>query len=227
MSSERPLARVFQRAADWLDDAIPPAELRSYLLASILALEATRETRPDCLPIGAVEELVLAHHLAHLAGLPIPPLETPPPDGLPSPDDEAVNAWISRLAQRRVVSADGLVPGTGACLMALLRRARTGEVEFLGASLESLLRHVEIRRKTGLRLASPASAETAWMEKHAVAILFSRVARERGDLRFLNAALKLNDWAYPAHRSPKPSPRHARYLLSLAEQERVVRERLG
>ena len=59
-----------------------------------------------------------------------------------------------------------------------------------------------------------------------MAILFSREARRSGDLRMLNAALKLNDWAFPTHRRLPPSPRLARFLLSLAEQERAVRELL-
>jgi len=60
-----------------------------------------------------------------------------------------------------------------------------------------------------------------------VAVLFARAARRRGDLRFLNAAFKLNDWAYPVHRRIRPGPRLARYLLSLAEQETAVSEELG
>ncbi len=64
------------------------------------------------------------------------------------------------------------------------------------------------------------------MEWLAIAILFARAARRRGDLRFLNAALKINDWAYSPHRRIRPGPRRGRYLLSLAEQEMALAEAL-
>ena len=227
MTGEGLLARAFHQAASWLDDTVPPTELQAYLVASIQGLEAARENSPACLPPGTAEELLLAHHFAHQAGLPLPPPGTPPPADFHALDDKVLNAWIAQLPRGRVLSADGLIQGSGVHLFALLRRTVPGDAELLNTNLEALLRHVEVRRKDCLRPVQPTNIEGAWLEKHAVAILFSQVASTRRDLRFLNAALKLNDWAYPAHRRVKPTPRFARYLLSLAEQEWALREGLG
>jgi hypothetical protein len=118
------------------------------------------------------------------------------------------------------------MPGAGAALISLLERPAEDRTFDLDGILESLLRHVETRRRAGLRLLSAREGGDPWMEWLAIAILFARAARRRGDLRFLNAALKINDWAYPSHRRIRLGPRLARYLLSLAEQETALAEAL-
>ena len=73
-------------------------------------------------------------------------------------------------------------------------------------NLERLLRHVEVKRKEALvaKQDTPDS-DTLWLERHAVALLFCHQASRSHDLRFLNAAMKLNDWAFPYYQRRSPS----------------------
>jgi len=139
-----------------------------------------------------------------------------------------VQEWAANLPGGKVVSKAGLQADTGTYLDALEREGRPEDQEFLLTSLESLLRHVEVRRKKCFpNLDPPSSPERLWLEKHDIAILFCRHACRTGDLRFLNAAFKLNDWAFKTHERRTPTkPCLARYRLALKEQERAVEELL-
>ena len=96
------------------------------------------------------------------------------------------------------------------------------------ACMENLLRHVEVKRRQALRKFSPIlSIEAQCLERCDVSILFSRFARRRGDLRFLNAALKMNEWYLKEVRSLNMDMVQVRLLLALAEQELSARELLA
>jgi hypothetical protein len=136
-------------------------------------------------------------------------------------------AWLAASSDGKVVGRRGLVAGAGEALCFLLENPRGSSETTLDTALEALLRHVEARRKDGLRLSNTPEGTDPWMEWLSVAVLFSRASRSRGDLRLLNAAFKLNDWAYPAHRRLSLGPRLTRYLLSLAEAETTAAERLA
>lgn len=88
-------------------------------------------------------------------------------------------------------------------------------------ALDLLLRHVEIRRQACIRLIESSDPLERWYEIHDTAILFARSACQLGELRTLNAALKLNDWAMPVHRRSVPVELLVRYLLSLSETFRA------
>ena len=92
-------------------------------------------------------------------------------------------------------------------------------------NLERLLRHVEVKRKEALiaRQDTPDS-DTLWLERHAVALLFCHQAIRSHDLRFLNAALKLNDWAFPYYQRPVSELRLAGYVQALTAQEQATQE---
>jgi hypothetical protein len=83
---------------------------------------------------------------------------------------------------------------------------------------------VETRRQDSLQQFSPAlDKAVGWNERHAVTRLFLQITRERGDLRFLNAALKLNDWALKAHRRlPADDSRLLRYIGNLVDQKALL-----
>lgn len=139
--------------------------------------------------------------------------------------------WFQGLEGNAVVGKDGLRSGAGAYLEQLLLSGEEACGESIKTELERLLRHVEVKRDLCLSPIVPAvSWDQAWVEKHRVAILFARHARRAGDLRFLNTALKLNDWAFSSHR--KMNPRHHAgplmvYLRSLVEQEAACKELLA
>ncbi len=87
------------------------------------------------------------------------------------------------------------------------------------ALMERLLRHVEVKRQKALRKFAPElSAEAQWLERCDVSVLFSHYARRRHDLRFLNAAFKMNEWYLKESRGESDAVQ-ARLLLALTEQE--------
>ena len=96
------------------------------------------------------------------------------------------------------------------------------------ALMERLLRHVEVRRQNALRKFSPIlSMEAQWLERCDISILFSRFARCRHDLRFLNAALKMNEWYLKETRRFNTDAVRVRLLLALTEQELSAKELLA
>jgi hypothetical protein len=115
-----------------------------------------------------------------------------------------------------------LQPGCGRYLDALSSSGTQAD-----ALIEGLLRHVEVKRQNALRKFSPIlSTQAGWLERCDISILFSRFARRRGDLRFLNAALKMNEW-YLKESHGASETVQARLLLALAEQELSAQELLA
>lgn len=115
-----------------------------------------------------------------------------------------------------------LRPGCGRYLDALSRSGTQAD-----AFLESLLRHVEVRRQNALgKFSQELPEETQWLERCDISILFSRFARRRRDLRFLNTAFKMNEWYLKETRGMSDAVQ-ARLLLALAEQERSAGELLA
>jgi hypothetical protein len=93
--------------------------------------------------------------------------------------------------------------------------------EFQSSQLETLLRHVEVRRQAGLIFRSVRSEMERWGSVAQISVLFSRFAMRERDFRFLNAALKLNDWIY---RHGRDSKRNSGFLLALLEAEATLME---
>jgi hypothetical protein len=206
-----------------LDESVPPERLRAFLAAGLK--EADLSAGRALLPREAEQELVLARSLAARAGL-LPPLTSELPSAREA-DPQALGeaeAWLTRLGDQKIISRAGLAIGTGAALTTFLVQPASARSFSLESTMEALLRHIETRRQSGLSLSPASEGSDPWMEWLAVAILFSRASRLWSDLRFLNAAVKLNDWGYPSHRHLRLGPRLARYLLSLAEQEAAYEE---
>ncbi len=91
--------------------------------------------------------------------------------------------------------------------------------------LEHLLRHIEVRRR-GCFQQRFWQREDSWSMRHRAALLLSEYALRVKDLRFLNAALKLNDWAFPRYRRGSSRKNLPLYLAALHSQECAVRELL-
>lgn len=214
---------LFRLASRLLDDSVPAADLHSLFTTGLARCDQWLESRPEPTAEACRQELELARRMGEAAATGAAfASETRAAKGTL---DEAVE-WTGSLPQGKVVSGQHIQPGSGRFLSVLLQEARPDQEDFLKRSLESLLRHVETRRKTSLCLTEPRAAHEAWLEKHDVSILFSRGARRFQDLRLLNAAAKLNDWAFRAHRRLHPGRALIRYLLALAEYERTARELL-
>jgi folate-dependent phosphoribosylglycinamide formyltransferase PurN len=188
----------------WLDDKVSAELLRAWLAARIGQTNPRSPTLRLARQV-AMEARVLEGVLDATGAADDPmlrPLETPP---------------------AKLIEARRLAPGGGRWLEQLAREGR--EVAPRRAATEMLLRHVEVERTQSLQLASvPPSSVAAWIERHAVATHFARQARRDGDVRLLNAALKLNDWAYPRHRRGAESELEGWYALALAEQELAFRQ---
>ncbi|MEJ2011004.1 MAG: hypothetical protein P8X64_02140 [Anaerolineales bacterium] len=141
----------------------------------------------------------------------------------PSPEYEREQgqAWRERLEEGDLIRRDGVRAGTMTALNSLLRDPANDSV--LQPVIESLLRHVELRRERALQLSPGGSEDEMWIEKHGAAILLARAAQRFHDPRYLNAALKLNDRAWRFHRRVRLDRRHVLYLYALSEAELGLR----
>lgn len=216
MSAGSRLAPLFHWLANRVDDSQPQDVLQSFLAHRLAG--CSPET------IAASPELQRAAALASGLGLftgAAPPLPQVELSGLTMPE---LRAWIGALPKGQVGSLQGILPGSPARLHDLLLADLELERPALLHNLEYLLRHVEVKRRASLALDPPAAAPQVHLERCAASILFSQAARQLADLRFLNAALKLNDWEFQAHRRLAPGPQLWRYLLALAQAEQLLAE---
>jgi hypothetical protein len=90
--------------------------------------------------------------------------------------------------------------------------------------MEVLLRHIEVRRQAALRFEGSRSEKERWSSAVRISMLFSRYAQQEMDCRFLNTALKLNDWAYRYYRNRTDQPDNAQYVLAILEAEATLLE---
>jgi hypothetical protein len=129
------------------------------------------------------------------------------------------------LPPRRWFVRAGTPRGTANLLRSLIA-AGLPEADEL---LERLLRHVEIRREEALRLRTPGSVGQENLERLRYTLALLEGAAWRRDLRFLNAALKLNDAHLLTLRRTRGQGAlrnrlELHYLASVALQERELRE---
>lgn len=135
------------------------------------------------------------------------------------PAHSAALAWRDGMAGRMPVSGAGVPEGTSGMLASLLEHDGVAAGDFVVGCVERIMRHVELRRAQAFPPRPGISIEGLWVEKHQAAMLLARASQILGDLRFLNAALKLNDLSYRHHRRFQLDLRHILYLRALAEQE--------
>ncbi|MGD8603207.1 MAG: hypothetical protein PVF49_01410 [Anaerolineales bacterium] len=214
---QRWAGRVFDLAKRLLDDSQPAEKMRAFLRAS---LQEACASGP-----GASQEASFAQDLAARLKLATAAKGTPAAHPKLASPSEFLH-WRENLSDERVLTRSGLAPGAGLMLLSILDDPGR-HATFLQSQLELLLRRVEVKRRAALETAGQLDPQAEWLERHAVAILFSRAARQTRDLRYLNAALKLNDWAFHSHKNLQAGPRLDRYLWALAEQETSWKELLG
>jgi len=127
--------------------------------------------------------------------------------------------WSKNLENGRVINQGIITKDTGESLD-FLDESRKDLKGFTSKAIETLLKLMEVKRKKALKAFSQdLSPEDMIQEGLRISILFSRVSRRHHDLRFLNAAFKMNDWYYPIIKSAHTQKLLIIYLLALTEQE--------
>ena len=134
--------------------------------------------------------------------------------------------WISTLENGRIVNHGIIVENAGIFLDILDKSGK-----FLGgfttASLESLLKLFEVKRKKAIRAFQRDLSTTSMvLNGLQISILFSRAARRHHDLRFLNIALKMNEWYLPIINKEGDDALIINFLLAMTEQEIAAPELL-
>jgi len=174
---------------------------------------------------------------AEQAGLAVPALQTLGAlEELELADDADLQAYINTYTDQPIATKrNGVAPNNWHILYRLTCRASLenlpGAREFLRQGIDRLMRHVEIFRQDSVPLRAGSGrkpdAGEQWSERVGTAIVLARVGRLAGDIRFLNAAMRLNDILIMAARRRADSPQtKALLLLALCEQEHTARELL-
>jgi len=228
MLRQKIIEPLLQAVSPIFDGTIEPLTLQLYLIDQIK--RCIRDFSLDRWGHDAaiLRDLERAYHNAALAGLELPIWPLSSYNEVPSKFslDEA-NTWSEALPKGLCVSRAGIAPKTGAMMLSLLDLppSETQRLKQFNRNIEGLMRHVEVRRKDALLIVrNDQTRAEDWSEKHAISILFSRWSREQRDVRFLNSALKLNDWAHHTHLKCSPSRALVDYLLALSEAERTFVE---
>jgi hypothetical protein len=137
---------------------------------------------------------------------------------------ESAEKWLGSKKEKKVIHLGVVAAGAGKNLATL---HAAGQSDCISENMEDFLRHIEVRREKCLQVFSPSLPERdTWLERLDISILFSRWSRGQNDLRFLNAAFKLNDFWLPALKNNRDEGIISRLCLSLAEQELTAKELL-
>lgn len=212
------LVRLCTAAERSLQATPAPEEIREIILETVAGLNAL-DAR--ALPATVRADLALAQkHIACLGWL-----SAAAADAATDTSESALRAareWLAAIPARGVIEGGRFTAGVGKSLDALDAAGSAEEIRVAMEQVERLLRHVEVARENALARSTPElTREQLTLERWDVAILFARIAVRHDDLRFLNAAFKMNDWSlkrYP-QLSKLGVELRARFVLSLAEQE--------
>lgn len=136
-----------------------------------------------------------------------------------------LRAWEKGLREGKVIHAGIVKAGAGFYLDQFAIQKKALNESFVADNLEQLLKHVETRREKCLLKFDPIAEEKSlWFERLNIVLLFIRTSHRKKDPRFLNAALKLNDWYFSHFQSQTDIPDMVRFLLVLVEQELAFKE---
>ncbi len=137
---------------------------------------------------------------------------------------EEFEAWQAALEKGRVINKGVLLPRSASMLLMVLTSTER-DSDFIEENMELLLRHVEVKREQALKkYTEPLSKKAGWEERCKVGMLFSAFAGQNKDWRFLNGALKLNEWLWKEYYRPFSGLSSLPLLATLVEQEVVFKE---
>ncbi|MBN2555536.1 MAG: hypothetical protein JXA97_06305 [Anaerolineales bacterium] len=209
------IAGRLDQVAAGIDASIPEHELHTFLADRLAS-----DTFPRQLPDSVLYSVACQHAAAiDLCA----PRQMIPQDQFRQilPAQQDCLRWQLLLKDEKIARWRGVRPGTGAFILAMFLDGAADDGEFI-EWMEVLLRHVEVRRKAGLMLLPEGRLDQGFLERSQVAYLFSRAGMRWNDLRFLNAALKLNDWSFPHFRRVAVDSSSWWYILSLAGAEAAL-----
>ncbi len=218
--------RFLEWGSELLDDAVPADTLQQFVVDSLARFTEEYQRDPSEWPDRMRSEL--SQSISNVAELGYGILEK----------SLGERAWITFLPNRELalrrfqelskqsLLQDGFIqPDTGEVMTAMILEPDVVEPE-TRSWMERLLRHVEIRRKDSLPTYPAYADQERQLIRHDIALCFVIAAQRWNDVRYLNAALKLNDWAYRSYRRTPIRPSLSRYLLALTACELALREML-
>ena len=191
-------------------------EIRSYLETSLqqhipkLVVWQANPAMHD-----AFHDVQKAHQLSASLGLPSPAL----PMGL-----EAVTVQSAATCQgnfKRLLARGKVIEGAAELLEESVENCELA-ADFC-EEMNRVIRHVEIKRQGCLPPLAGGSDEKQDLTRARVSVALITYGRRQNDLRFLNSAMKLNDWLLMRKRKSAPSPATAKLLHALMLQEVALR----
>lgn len=201
------------------DDTIPPEKLHHFLLENLEKNIHELNRSPSSFSPQSHHQLLRILSLCQSLDMDTPIITGFLPKPLPTLSTDEARAWIQQLPNQRVLNLQKLFPHAGDKLCQILEINEPEFLSFLNKNTEFLLKHIEVKRQTCFSASNLTNTEL-WLQKNNISILFSRFSRITNDLRFLNTALKLNDWNFNHHQhQPPTSPRLISFILALAEAE--------
>jgi hypothetical protein len=201
-----------------VDDTIPEEDLHTYLRRGLAEFRQAIETGDIAADHQLIPLISQAAERLQKQGIPeIPTFNKTPMNN----SDEGERADIGSAAS---VVQKGIIKERIVNDISLAVDLNRPLSEQQLTQMEVLIRHIEVRRKAALRFEGPRSDEERWSSAARISSLFSRYAKRETDYRFLNTALKLNDWAYRFYRSRLDQPRNSPFLLAVLEAEATLLE---
>lgn len=162
-------------------------------------------------------------HLAHQLGLLTDAPVFKPQGQVERGSTSGTSDWQAVTVDGSLIHKGILIAGSASNLLDAVRQERVDG--FVEKNMELILRHVEVKRAKSLqKYEKEMDKAQIWSEKCCFAVLFARYARVKNDWRYLNAALKLNEWLWKEYRRPFSNKALLPFLTALVEQEYVLRE---
>ncbi|MBT3670856.1 MAG: hypothetical protein HN547_11550 [Chloroflexi bacterium] len=207
-----------------LDDTVPTEKLHHFLDKGIQNISQTTQSSMDGFNEKDLKKIELAKNLNEFRKKPSFSPDINQFDFyIGDLEYEEVGDWIEVLPKKRVIGFKGFFPRTGEMMLWLIENKPNEYIRFFDSQIETLLRIIEIKKQKALVHNQTGYKQYLEPDRQLLSILLSRISRETKDIRFLNTALKMNDWSYPFYRRENTSPDLINYLLAVAEAEYSVK----
>jgi hypothetical protein len=215
---QRLLEWILSIAKRWVDDTVTEEELHAFLRNELF--ELTKSFRGDGVPENELQVsriLTAADRLSNQGFPDLAAIDTSPE--FISQEGTEINDEMTEYVVRQGRITQGAVD-----TLMLAIGQRTVLNAWQEEQMEALLRHIEVRRQAALRFEQTMSREERWLAVTHISLLFNRFAKREHDYRFLNAALKLNDWAYRYYRNRRNTLGRLFFLQAALEAEATLQE---
>ena len=215
---QRSIGWVLSLAMRQVDDSTAEAELHNFMRTGLQELATSVRAGELVHKNQLVKDIFLAADRLRALGF----------SGLATIDEELI-PYVAKEAEpdskkeRPVISHERIDSGAVVALLAKLG-AESSTNSWQAAQMEALLRRVEIRRRGALQFELSLSAHERRIAIQNMSLLFTRFALIQHDYRYLNAALKLNDWSFKDHRNLRLGSGQLGYLRAALEAEAALLE---